>query len=81
MLGKPDYDASGQADALAWYEQHGLINKLIQSDERGGFDSTKVDEIIRKHTHAMTGRKRQQPLDIHRGADVYSHESRQGPTR
>ncbi len=34
---------------LAWYEKHGLKDKLIQSDERGGFDSTKVDEIIREH--------------------------------
>jgi exodeoxyribonuclease V alpha subunit len=48
MLGNPDYDASVKR-RLAWYEKHGLIGKLIQSDERGGFDSTKVDEIIREH--------------------------------
>jgi ATP-dependent exoDNAse (exonuclease V) alpha subunit len=48
MLGNPDYDASVER-RLAWYEKHGLKDKLIQSDERGGFDSTKVDEIIREH--------------------------------
>ena len=48
MLGKPDYDASVKR-RLAWYEKHGLMDKLIQSDERGGFDSTKVDAIIREY--------------------------------
>jgi ATP-dependent exoDNAse (exonuclease V) alpha subunit len=48
MLGDPGYDASVER-RLAWYEKHGLLGKLIQSDERGGFDSTKVDEIIREH--------------------------------
>jgi hypothetical protein len=48
MLGNPDYDAS-VTRRLAWYEKHGLMGKLIQSDERGGFDSTKVDEIIHAH--------------------------------
>jgi hypothetical protein len=48
MLGDPDYDASVKR-RLAWYEKHGLIDKLIQSDEVGGFDSTKVDGIIREH--------------------------------
>jgi ATP-dependent exoDNAse (exonuclease V) alpha subunit len=48
MLGDPDYDASVRR-RLAWYEKHGLIGKLIQSDERGGFDSIKVDAIIREH--------------------------------
>jgi hypothetical protein len=48
MLGDPKYDASVKR-RLAWYEKHGLIGKLIQSDERGGFDSTKVDAIIREH--------------------------------
>ena len=48
MLGNPDYDAS-VTRRLAWYEKHGLMAKLIQSDERGGFDSTKVDKIIREH--------------------------------
>ena len=48
MLGNPDYDASVKR-RLAWYEKHGLMDKLIQSDERGGFDSTKVDALIREH--------------------------------
>jgi ATP-dependent exoDNAse (exonuclease V) alpha subunit len=48
MLGNPDYDAS-VTRRLAWYEKHGLMSKLIQSDERGGFDSTKVDAMIREH--------------------------------
>jgi hypothetical protein len=48
MLGNPDYDASVKR-RLAWYEKHGLMDKLIQSDERGGFDSTKVDAMIREH--------------------------------
>jgi hypothetical protein len=47
-LGDPEYDASVR-HRLAWYEKHGLMSKLIQSDERGGFDSTKVDAIIREH--------------------------------
>jgi exodeoxyribonuclease V alpha subunit len=48
MLGNPDYEASMKR-RLDWYEKHGLAGKLIQSDERGGFDSTKVDQIIREH--------------------------------
>jgi ATP-dependent exoDNAse (exonuclease V) alpha subunit len=48
MLGDPGYDASVKR-RLAWYEKHGLFGKLIQTDERGGFDSTKVDAIIREH--------------------------------
>ena len=48
MLGNPEYEASMKR-RLAWYEKHGLIGKLIQSDELGGFDSTKVDQIIREH--------------------------------
>ena len=51
MLGDPKYDASVKR-RLAWYEKHGLIGKLIQSDERGGFDSIKVDQIIREHLMA-----------------------------
>lgn len=47
MLGNLDYDVSVKR-RLAWYERHGLIGKLIQSDEHGGFDSTKVDEINRE---------------------------------
>jgi hypothetical protein len=45
-LGDPDYDASVDR-RRSWYQTHGFFSKLIETDEKGGFDSTRIEGIIR----------------------------------
>lgn len=44
--GDPEYDAS-MRKRKEWYKKHGLLDKLIETDEVGGFDITKIDKVIR----------------------------------
>jgi ATP-dependent exoDNAse (exonuclease V) alpha subunit len=48
MLGDPNYEASVKR-RKAWYEKNGFRDKLVESDERGGFDSKKIEKMIRDH--------------------------------
>jgi ATP-dependent exoDNAse (exonuclease V) alpha subunit len=45
-LGDPGYDASVKR-RRAWYQQHGFMDRLIETDEQGGFDSTRITHLIR----------------------------------
>ncbi|HEY8748528.1 MAG TPA: hypothetical protein VIM11_11180 [Tepidisphaeraceae bacterium] len=45
-LGDPDYEASVER-RRKWYKTHGFFSKLIERDEKSGFDSRRIEEIIR----------------------------------
>jgi ATP-dependent exoDNAse (exonuclease V) alpha subunit len=47
MLGDPDYDTSVER-RKAWYVKHGYADRLLETDELGGFDSTKIEKLIRQ---------------------------------
>jgi exodeoxyribonuclease V alpha subunit len=46
MLGDPDYDA-GVERRKKWYAKHGFEAQLVETDELGGFDSTKIEKVIK----------------------------------
>lgn len=46
MRGDPAYETS-MKKRREWYEKHGFLEKLIETDEVGGFDVPKIDRIIR----------------------------------
>ncbi len=46
MVGDPGYDAK-MKKRREWYKKHGFLEKLIETNEVGGFDVTKIDGIIR----------------------------------
>jgi hypothetical protein len=46
MRGDPAYEAS-MKKRREWYKKHGFLDKLIETDEVGGFDVPKIDRIIR----------------------------------
>ena len=48
MLDLPDYRARWERKK-EWYAKHGFASRVITSDEMGGFDSPKIEEIIKKH--------------------------------
>ena len=45
MQGDPEYDKS-VVRRKQWYAKHGLQTRLIETDEKGGFDSRKIAKII-----------------------------------
>ena len=45
-LGDPVYDESVRL-RRDWYQTHGYAAKLIETNERGGFDSKKIEKVIR----------------------------------
>lgn len=45
-LGDPKYRAD-RDKKIAWYRQHGFADRLIETEERGGFDSQAVLELLR----------------------------------
>jgi exodeoxyribonuclease V alpha subunit len=45
-LGDPVYDESVRL-RREWYQTHGYAPKLIETNERGGFDSKKIEKVIR----------------------------------
>ncbi len=45
-LGDPQYDATVKR-RKDWYAKQGLSTKLIETDEEGGFDSKKIEQLIR----------------------------------
>lgn len=47
MLSDPGY-AAGVERRKRWYERHGYKPRLIETDELGGFDSTKIGKIIQE---------------------------------
>ena len=47
MRGVPEYDAKMEKRQL-WYKKHGLLDKLIQTDEIGGLDLPKIDPAIER---------------------------------
>ena len=47
MLGDSAYDASVER-RRKWYEKHGYMDRLVQTDEVGGFDSTKIEKVIKE---------------------------------
>jgi len=48
MLDLADYRARWERKE-EWYVKHGFDSRLITSEEMGGFDSPKIEEIIEKH--------------------------------
>lgn len=57
MLDDPAYEEAW-IRKKDWYKKHGFINRLIVTDERGGFDSTKIQEIINKYFKMPKSRKK-----------------------
>lgn len=44
-LGDPSYEAS-VVRRRAWYKQHGLADRLVETDEVGGFSAKKIQNVI-----------------------------------
>ena len=45
MLGDPSYEASVER-RKAWYKKQGLADRLVETDEVGGFNATKIQSVI-----------------------------------
>lgn len=48
LLNKEEYK-NHWAAKKKWYDKHGFSKRLIVTDEKQGFDSTIINDIIRKH--------------------------------
>ena len=47
-LGDPTYEAS-VVRRREWYKRHGLADRLVETDELGGFNAKKIQSLIEEH--------------------------------